>query len=129
MLADANELVGTLKRAAVEAVEAGKPANVYFGEVVGVSPLKISVEQKLILGEKQLLLSRNVTDFETEVSIGWQTENKGGGSGESAYASHNHAVQGMKKITVHNGLVAGDKVILLRQQGGQKFVVWDRTGK
>jgi len=34
LLADANELVGTLKRAAVEAVEAGKPANVYFGEAV-----------------------------------------------------------------------------------------------
>ena len=31
MLPDANELVDTLKRAAVEAVEAGKPVNVYFG--------------------------------------------------------------------------------------------------
>ena len=41
---DANELVNTLKRAAVEAVEAGKPVNVYFGEVVSASPLKINVE-------------------------------------------------------------------------------------
>ena len=49
---DANELVDTLKRAAVEAVEAGKPVNVYFGEVVSASPLKINVEQKMILGEK-----------------------------------------------------------------------------
>ena len=64
MLPDANELVDTLKRAAVEAVEAGKPVNVYFGEVVSASPLKINVEQKIILGEKQLILSRNVTKTE-----------------------------------------------------------------
>lgn len=67
---DANELVDTLKRAAVEAVEAGKPVNVYFGEVVSASPLKINVEQKMILGEKQLILSRNVTDFSTMVLVG-----------------------------------------------------------
>lgn len=128
MLADANELVGTLKRAALEAVEAGKPAGVHFGEVVGVSPLKINVEQKLVLSEKQLVLCRNVTDFTTEVAVDWQTENKSGGSGEASFASHNHAVRGRKKITVHNGLVVGDKVILLRQQKGQKFIVWDRIG-
>lgn len=70
MLPDANELVDTLKRAAVEAVEAGKPVNVYFGEVVSASPLKINVEQKMILGEKQLILSRNVTDFKTKITTG-----------------------------------------------------------
>ena len=71
---DANELVDTLKRAAVEAVEAGKPVNVYFGEVVSASPLKINVEQKMILGEKQLILSRNVTDFSTMVTVDWTSE-------------------------------------------------------
>ena len=64
-MADANELVETLKRAAVEAMEAKKPVNVYFGEVVSAAPLKINVEQKMVLGEKQLILSRNVTNFKT----------------------------------------------------------------
>ncbi|MDE7299468.1 MAG: DUF2577 domain-containing protein, partial [Lachnospiraceae bacterium] len=31
-------------------------------------------------------------------------------------------------ITVHNGLAVGDEVILLRQQGGQKYIVWDKIG-
>ena len=70
MLADANELVETLKRAAVEAMEAKKPVNVYFGEVVSAAPLKINVEQKMVLGEKQLILSRNVTNFKTSISAG-----------------------------------------------------------
>jgi len=32
-----------------------------------------------------------------------------------------------KKYTVHNQLKNGDKVILFRQQGGQKFVVLDKV--
>lgn len=129
---DANELVDTLKRAAVEAVEAGKPVNVYFGEVVSASPLKINVEQKMILGEKQLVLSRNVTDFKTKITAGNIKNYYYIGDVNSGTApvspSHVHAV-GTIEITVHNGLAVGDGVILIRQQEGQKFIVVDRIGK
>lgn len=129
---DANELVNTLKRAAVEAVEAGKPVNVYFGEVVSASPLKINVEQKMILGEKQLILSRNVTDFKTKITAGniknyYYTGDVNSGTAPVS-PSHVHAV-GTIEITVHNGLAVGDEVILIRQQEGQRFVVVDRIGK
>lgn len=143
---NANELVETLKRAAIEAVEAKKPVNVYFGEVVSASPLKINVEQKMILGEKQLILSRNVTDFSTMVTVEWvsessfsththtvQGEDSNGDSidlisGQESLA-HTHKIAGKKKITMHNGLAVGDEVILVRQQEGQKFIVLDRIGK
>lgn len=72
---DAVEFVKTLKQTAVDAVEAEKPVNVCFGEVVSISPLKINVEQKLVLGEAQLILTRNVTDYETKVTVDWTTEN------------------------------------------------------
>lgn len=145
MLPDANELVETLKKAALEAVEAAKPVNVYFGEVVSASPLKINVEQKMVLGEMQLVLSRNVTDFKTTVTVECVTDsslgahthtvkgkdNVGDGidlvTGEKNLA-HTHGISGKKEITVHNGLAAGDEVILIRQQEGQKFIVWDRIG-
>lgn len=129
---DANELVNTLKRAAVEAVEAKKPVNVYFGEVVSASPLKINVEQKMILGEKQLILARNVTDFKTKITAGniknyYYTGDVNSGTAPVS-PSHVHAV-GTIEVTVHNGLAVGDKVIILRQQEGQKFIVVDRIGK
>lgn len=132
MLPDANELVDTLKRAAVEAVEAGKPVNVYFGEVVSASPLKINVEQKMILGEKQLILSRNVTDFKTKITAGniknyYYTGDVNSGTAPVS-PLHVHAV-GTIEITVHNGLAVGDEVILIRQQEGQRFIVVDRIGK
>lgn len=131
-MVDANELVETLKRAAVEAMQATKPVNVYFGEVVSAAPLKINVEQKMMLGEKQLILSRNVTNFKTSI-IGGNIKNYyyTGSTTDSGTApvspSHVHAV-GKIEITVHNGLVVGDEVILIRQQEGQKFIVLDRIG-
>lgn len=132
MLADANELVETLKRAAVEAMEAKKPVNVYFGEVVGAAPLKINVEQKMVLGEKQLILSRNVTDFKTSITGGniknyYYTGSTTDSGTAPVSPSHVHAV-GKIEVTVHNGLVVGDEVILIRQQEGQKFIVLDRIG-
>lgn len=145
-MSDVNGLVETLKRAALDAFEASKPANIYFGEVVNIAPLKISVEQKMLLGEKQLILSRNVTDFKTSISIEWLTQNSLGEHNHLVKGSdsegddidietdaenllHSHEITGKKEITVHNGLAVGDNVILLRQQGGQKFIVLDRVHK
>lgn len=131
-MADANELVETLKRAAVEAMEAKKPVNVYFGKVVSAAPLKINVEQKMVLGEKQLILSRNVTNFKTSITGGniknyYYTGSTTDSGTAPVSPSHVHAV-GKIEITVHNGLVVGDEVILIRQQEGQKFIVLDRIG-
>lgn len=145
MLADANELVQSLKKAAVDAVDASKPVNVYFGEVRSTSPLEINVEQKMILGEAQLVLTRNVTDFDTMVTINWESEDdrtshqhdisltdsandRITGTTQKADAAHSHALTGQKQITIHNALESGDEVILIRQQEGQKFIVIDRIG-
>lgn len=133
-MADLNDFMRAIKKAALQAVENEKPVEVLFGKVLSDSPLVIEVEQmKLKLGEKQLVLARNVTDFETEITVkpswDWVTEEKGGGSGDPAYESHSHDIDGRKRILVHNRLVAGDEVILLRKQLGQKFIVIDRIGK
>ena len=142
---DANELVKAMKRAALDAMAASKPVNVYFGQVVSASPLQINVEQKMILGKAQLILSRNVTDFKTMVTVQWESEKEqqththkvegSDGEGDSINitsktqnAKHTHEIVGQKEITIHNALEVGDEVILIRQQEGQKYVVIDRIG-
>lgn len=129
MLADAVELMKIVKRAALDAVNASKPVEICFGKVTSASPLKILVEQKMTLGKEQLILTRNVTDFKTSITGGNIQNYYYTGSNLSGSApvspSHVHAM-GKLQITVHNGLVVGDEVILLRQQGGQKYVVVDR---
>ena len=119
---NSHDFLMAIKRAATEAVEAGKPSDFCFGKVTSVSPLKISVEQKMTLGVAQLVLTRNVTDYTTTISVDWSTENESSGS-----ASHNHSISGTKRITIHNGLKVGEKVVLMKQKGGQKYLVLDRV--
>lgn len=87
----------------MEAFTASKPANVVFGKVINVSPLKIKIDQKLILTSAQLVLSRNVTEYKVKIDDVEQT--------------------------IHNNLVVGEEVIMMQMSGGQKYIVLDRIGK
>lgn len=136
-MAEAAGLVEKIKRTAQEANEAAKPVNVCFGVVVSKSPLRIKVEQKMILGESQLILTRNVTNYTASITVQWETgdhsirhKHVGNGGDDTEYSEvpHRHNVVGTKKILMHNGLEDGDEVILVRQQGGQKYIVIDRIG-
>ena len=108
----------------MEAVNASKPANMVFGKVISTSPLKVMVDQKLILTSTQLSLSRNVTDYEVDMTMDHSTEmtNVGG-------ELHQHTYQGQKKFKIHNGLKNGEEVILMQVSGGQKYIVVDRINK
>lgn len=129
------DIVQLVKKAAVEAVEAAKPVQFLFGQVISASPLKIQVDQKSIYTERMLVLTRNVTEHEIDISISAQsvvishghpvTDTYTGG-GTAQEISHNHPIKGRKKIKIHNGLVVGDWVVMARIQKGKKYVVLDR---
>jgi len=127
-LADAVELLSLFKQAALQAIEASKPVKVCFGKVISITPLEIAVEQKLFLKKKQLILTRNVTDFQMEMTVeDWETERETRESEGITVPFHSHKITGKKKITFHSGLAVGDKVVLLREQGGQKYLILGRT--
>lgn len=124
---DYNGLLKLIKRAAIDAVEAGKPVRVYYGKVTKEKPLEINVEQKMTLSEAQLVLTKAVLDHYVDIEVKHITEQRSGGSGDPAFAAHDHDYKGRKKIMIYNGLKKGEKVLLIRFQEGQKFVVWDRV--
>lgn len=78
-------LVQLIKRIAVDAVNTSKPCNTVTGKVQSVSPLSISIGQKIILDEDFLDVTSN-------------------------------AEEKMK---------TGSRVLLIRQAGGQRYVVVD----
>ena len=121
---DANDLLNAIKRASKEAIDAGQPADFCFGKVTSTAPLQILVEQKMTLGATQLVLTRNVTDFSTKVTVDWETAEE---LKEHDEYKHKHKISGIKSITVHNALQIGDEVILLKRKGGQKYLVIDRV--
>lgn len=100
---NADDFLKLIKKTAVEAVNASKPANVVFGKVISESPLKIRIDQKLTLGSAQLALSRNVTDYNVKIDD----------------VEH----------TIQNALSVGEEVIMMQTSGGQKYIVIDRIGK
>lgn len=128
---DFTPLLQVMKQSAKETGDATRPVQVCFGKVTSTSPLKIQIDQKITLGKAQLVLTRNVTDYEVDLTVGkWETKEASGGSGESSFASHKHGFDTVKKrTTIHNALKAGEEVVLLRQQGGQKYVVLERVAK
>lgn len=146
---------------ALDAIESSRPVNIAFGKVISASPIKIQIDEKLVLDEDFLILTRNVTDYSFEITVGHVTEKskeKINTKHSHSYAgatstvstceeienhnhdylgvteeagvelelTHSHGYSGKKSFLVHNGLKVGEKVILFRVQGGQKYVVLDR---
>ena len=129
MSLEINELVRAVKQAALEAVKADGPMMVCYGTVTATAPLRIMVDQKKTLTEAQLILTDNVRDYAVEMTTlpsYHETELESGGSGDAEFAAHKHKYQGRKKWLVHNALQSGEKVILIRCDGGQKYIVLDR---
>lgn len=122
-------LLDLIQGAAKKAMEASSPADYCIGVVESVSPLVIRTEQQEALTEDFLLLTDLVRDYDTDITVNHTTQNRSGGGGDSAFASHSHQYVGRKRVTVHNGLSVGEAVILVRQAGGQEFIVLSRVFK
>jgi len=135
-------LLQIMKQASFDAVEEGKPVNLVYGVVEKVSPLEVRVDQKLLLTKNFLVLTRNVMDYDVEMEFSHETELSGayehkhsvstsGGSGASdtnKQPSHKHEYRGKKTYHVLNGLHVGERVVMIRMQGGQRFLILDRIG-
>lgn len=113
-----NEVIGEIAKNTYHAI---KPSDLVFGTVTSITPLEISVEQKMTLTRQQLFLSTLVSDFDVSMSVDHMTESAGGEE------SHSHRYVGTKSFRVKLGLQVGDKVMMLRQAGGQKYLVLDRV--
>lgn len=99
-------LYDALKQISVNANEEGNPVAIMYGTVTSAKPLKVNVDQRFQLDSDFLIRGRNVTDYETDITIDGVT----------------------KLATIHNGLKSGDKIVLLRAQGGQQFLIIDKVG-
>jgi hypothetical protein len=120
-------LLGLIQQAAKKVVEASNLTDYCIGMVESTAPLVIRTEQQETLAEDFLILTDLVRDYDVDITVNHTTQNRSGGGGDSAFASHNHQYTGRKRITVHNGLSVGEAVILVRQAGGQEFIVLSRV--
>lgn len=131
-----SEIGQMIKKMAQDQHESSKPVAVLPGTVVSVSPLEIYVDQKLTLTESFLVLTKSVIDYSVHMTVSHATEphthshqyTDDGSNRTTSPDTHSHAYTGTKVFAIHNKLNVGDKVIMLRVQGGQKYVVLDIVG-
>lgn len=122
-----HRLLDAIKTIATEAVNANEPTALMIGEVLTVGPLSVLLANGAILNEKFLIISTLVSDFDVDMTVDHLTEDRSGGGGESSFASHNHEYKGTKTFKVLLGLKVGEKVVMLRVQGGQSYYIIDRV--
>lgn len=97
-------LIELIKRAALEAVDNKQMADLRYGKVTSTNPLKVQVTNQLTLPKALLVVPKHLTNYDVTITI----------DGED------------KKIKIKNALKNGDKVALLRKQGGQSYFILDR---
>ena len=97
-----SSLVEVIKKMAVGANDANAPTSVLFGTVTSVEPLEITVDQKLKLTKRFLLLTKNVKDYTVDVTMDWDTENT------SLDANHSHSTEVDSNISVSSDISPND---------------------
>lgn len=122
----ARDIAGGIRKIAADTEEAGSPFDMVLGDVLAVSPLQVRVDEKMVLGEAQLLLSTLVSDFEVDMTVSHRTEIDLPVIIGDKNLAHSHAYSGKKQFTVHLGLAVGERVLMLRCRGGQQYIVLDR---
>lgn len=111
-------LIDVIKRISKDSMEAGKPCDIRYGQVVSDVPLAIKITDKFILPERLLLVPdhlRNKPQSLTKVESykNWETNT-------TEYTTS------IQNYQVDNSLKLYDQVILLRESGGRRYVVIGR---
>ncbi|MBP2116266.1 DUF2577 domain-containing protein [Paenibacillus silagei] len=93
-------MLDIIKQASLGAVSNTNPVALSYGTVVLAQPLQIQVEQRLLLTGAALVVVESVMESKA-------------------------VIEG-REILLRRGLEAGDRVLLVRMQGGQSYIVLDR---
>lgn len=135
-------MVEQMKRIARQTEEAGKPMRFMIGQVTAADPLTIRVDNRFDISNadtQQIWVMKQFQEgyYPTHRHRGFkdapQTEETSGGGGDEAFSSHAHTLKNTywteedDSSEYYYGLQVGDKVVLLRQPGGQEYLVLGRV--
>lgn len=124
-----------VKGTAKGVVDNSEPSVLVFGTVETITPLTIRIDAQTVLQEKELILTHLVRDYEVDIEVSHRTVNDDilntlhdhPGIPQNSFDSHHyHAYMGRKKIKIYQGLLIGEGVVMIKEQGGQRHIVLDR---
>lgn len=86
-----------------------------FGTVTKAYPLEVNVDQRFTIDADFLIVPESLTPYEISLQHNHTTDT--GTTGDAL----------TQPVVIRRGLQVGDKVVLLRMQGGQKYLILDRV--
>lgn len=92
-------MLDIIKKASLGAVGSTNPVAFSYGTVTEAAPLQIQVDQRFILSGNALVLPESVMESKIDIE---------------------------GKVILRRGLASGDRVLMVRMQGGQSYIVLDR---
>lgn len=114
----------------------GKPsdyADVVYGTVTSASPLKIQLSNNMVLTSDFIILGKHIGKFKLQGKAIMK------GSADMTFHGHHEAADIKKAnlefkkksmyIEFDNSLEKGDKVTMIRLDGGQQFYLFERIGE
>lgn len=100
----ASGLIKIVKQAALDAMANEQMCDLRYGTVVSTEPLRVQISSQLTIPSTLLVVPQSLTTHRVNVTIGDVPQ----------------------IMTIRNELKLGDKVVLLRKQGGQSYFILDR---
>ena len=109
-------------------------ADVVYGTVISVNPLKVQIANNMVITDDFIELGRHIGKFKLQGKMKY----KGSATsfqyhGHTGSASFSKAETNFPKkdfyLEIDNSLEKGDKVTLVRCDGGQRFYLLERTDK
>ena len=135
-------MVETLKRINKTTSEAGAPMRIMFGTVTAISPLSVMVENRFTITGDMLIVPRElqagyVDTHKHRLVAANDEEPETGGVKEGSAPAHTHTLNDdywtndeentLTEREYYYGLKVGEAVVLLRDAGGQRFLVVGRV--
>jgi len=93
-------------------------ADIVYGKVISIDPLKIQTSNQMILSESFLVLGRSVTKHKERIKVLSHSDTIGEVSGNRPVV--------METIEIDGSLQVNDEVTMIRFDGGQQFYVLER---
>ncbi|MDG5113453.1 DUF2577 domain-containing protein [Companilactobacillus pabuli] len=94
-------------------------ADIMYGKVISINPLKIQSSNNMPLTESFLILGRNVKKHKERIRVLSHNDSIGDISGNRPDVYETIEIDGTLKV--------GDSVNMIRMNGGQQFFVFERS--
>lgn len=93
------EFVKTIREISIQVINSLKPAKIMYGKVKNINPFEIFIDQRFNLTEDFLIIPKHLR------------------------SEYNIRDYDGRKISVDNSIKIGDKVAVIRDYGGQQFLI------